>query len=128
MQRPNRVLMWALAMFVYQLESGTQPALDHPGAEVFETHCAGCHHPDAAFGGGLVQADLINSDQAAAGSLDRGTGLYKVPTLVGASHAGRFLHDASLDSLEDVVDSGHPFGETIAADERVRLLQFLQTL
>lgn len=133
MARPNRVHVLALAMYVYALQSGTEhaealTAEATAGKQVFETTCAECHIPQTGYGGGLVAASMIDSNPMATQSPMRGTSFFKIPTLVGISNQGRFMADGKIDSLEGVLDSGHPYGESLGEDDRNHLLEFLNTL
>ena len=81
----------------------------------------------------------------------KGTGYYKVPSLKGVWYRGRFLHDGSLSSLEEMFDparlqpdfepggwnppgvkkravAGHEFGLKLSMQERAQLIAFLKTL
>lgn len=133
MARPNRIHVLALAMYVYSLESGTQHAAPltataEKGKEVFMANCSECHNPKSGYGGGLIAASMVNSDPLATQSPMRGTSFFKIPTLVGVSNQGRFMADGKIDSLEGVLDSGHPTGEPLNEDDRNHLLDFLNTL
>ena len=128
MTRPPRVLTWALAMYVHALSSPTTPDMELPGYAVFERECVSCHQPDEAFGGGLFDAAVLNSNPRAAQSPLRGTGMYKIPALIGVSNQTRFMNDASVESLETVVSGGHPFGQKLSESDQHQLLEFLHTL
>lgn len=129
--RPDRRLTWALAAFVMALEA-PEPApsksVNSAGKEVFMGACAGCHDPARGFSGGLFPAEALTSDPMAANSVLRGTGFYKIPSLVGISQGGPYLHDASAKTLEELLGSGHPTGSTLAPEQRAQLLDYLQTL
>jgi hypothetical protein len=81
----------------------------------------------------------------------KGTGYYRVPSLRGVWYRGPFEHNGSVASLEDWFDparlrddyhptafagfgvstravKGHPFGLTLAPDEKTALIAFLRTL
>ncbi len=126
--RPPRVLTWALAMFVYSLDAGTSPELSGNGFDLFVAECGSCHRPDQAFGGGLIPATALNSDPKAANSGLRGTGFYKVPTLLGASNSTRFMNNAAVESLSGVLSSGHPTGQMLSSEDEKQLLKFLNSL
>lgn len=127
--RPARAWTWALAQFVSSLEPPTaRTAADAADARVFEMRCAGCHDPDQGFAGGLVQADMLLTDPRAARSPTRGTGHYKVPSLLSVADAAPYLHDGRVPSLDALLREGHPFGDPIDAAERAALLRFLKTL
>ncbi|MFP4599165.1 MAG: c-type cytochrome [Persicimonas sp.] len=127
--RPDRRLTWALAMYVLSLERparpDTQPRDTSAGLELFEQHCADCHLPDEGFGGDLVEADELPVDQKAAHSAFRGTGFYKVPSLIGISEAAPYLHDASAPTLRAFLDNGHP---ELTDAQRDQLIDYLETL
>jgi cytochrome c peroxidase len=82
----------------------------------------------------------------------RGTGFYKVPSLLGVWYRGPFEHNGSVLTLEDWFDArrtrddyvptgwkglpgtttrvvtGHDFGLDLTADEKKALIAFLKTL
>ena len=127
--RPNRVQIWALTMYVFSLQhDASAPAAPGKGRELFDRHCASCHVPDRAFGGGLVAVDGLTSDPQAAYSAYRGTGFYKVPSLVGVSDGGPFLHDNSAPDLEALLAMPHPYAIELDSTEQQALLDFLRTL
>lgn len=127
-RRPDRRLTWALAMYVLSLEAPTPETPSSEGRKVFDQACAHCHSPEQGYSGGLVAADEINSDPQASQSTFRGTGFYKVPSLMGASLGGPFLHDASVDNLDELLASGHPKNQQLTPEERSALLSFLNSL
>ena len=128
LERPHRVFVWALTMYVLSLEADTEPDHSDPGFDVFERACAGCHSPEHDYGGPLIDAATINYDQRAANSIYRGTGYYRTPTLVGVSKSDRFMHDAKVTSLDELLASGHPNGGVLDVEEREDLLSFLNSL
>jgi len=131
--RPPRELAWALAMFVYSLSPPRSEArASARGAELFGQHCARCH-TNAAYGGSTIAATTIGTDPALATGRGRGTGTYRVPTLLGVRNGAPYLHDGTVASLEallslDRPQPGHPAGTTLAAADRDALIAFLQTL
>ena len=128
--RPDRVLTWALAMYVSSLEPPNRAALPErrPGRSAFDAACAGCHRPDQGFAGQLVDAATLTSDPQAAHSPLRGTGYYKTPSLIGISGGGPYLHDGSAPTLTALLESGHPHGHVLPESTRIDLLRYLQTL
>lgn len=128
--RPDRRLTWALAAYVLSLEvpAAKSQAPAPEGEALFEANCAGCHVPEAGYSGGLIPADALNSDPQAAMSAFRGTTFYKTPSLLGISQGGPFLHDSSVADLDELLASGHPIGAAMPADDRQKLLEFLNTL
>ncbi|HEY5924920.1 MAG TPA: cytochrome c [Kofleriaceae bacterium] len=131
--RPPRELAWALAMFVYSLSPPPSNAAPSPrGAELFTKHCARCH-ANAAFGGNPIAAATIGTDPALATGRGRGTGKYRVPTLLGVRDGAPYLHHGAVSSLAELLspsrrEPGHPAGTGLAPADRDALIAFLQTL
>jgi hypothetical protein len=78
-----------------------------------------------------VALDAIGVD-AVGLSIERGTGRWRVPSLVGVAARGALLHDGSAVTLEAVLDprrpGGHRFGLGLDADTRADLVAYLRTL
>ena len=131
--RPPRELAWALAMFVYSLSPpASEAAPSARGEALFTEHCARCH-ANAAYGGNTIAAATIGTDPALATGRGRGTGKYRVPTLLGVGDGAPYLHDGSVGSLADLLSPtrstpGHRAGTELAADDRDALIAFLRTL
>lgn len=132
--RPPRALTWGLAMWLYDME---EPAPAHSpdptsvtrGAQIFTQRCASCHVPSQGYAGDLIPAETLQGlDDLASRSIDRGTGFYKVPSLVGVGYGGPYLHDSSALTLDALLESGHPFGDEIAGDDRADLIHYVNTL
>lgn len=130
--RPNRVLTWALAMYVMSLEApasaDNEPNNSPAGRDVFDKNCATCHRPEQGYSGGLVAADTLPSNPQAASSAFRGTGYYKVPSLLDVGQGAPYLHDASKPSLRALLDSGHPGHVELSEPDKTHLIEFLKTL
>lgn len=128
-RRPERALMWALAAYVVSLRpevpSGDAASV---GAELFATKCAGCHVPARGYAGDLIAAEVLAVDPRVADDPERGTGHYKVPSLLGVRHAAPYLHDGSQPDLAAFMATGHPSGAMLTATERTDLINFLETL
>jgi len=122
--RPARDLTMALADYVLSLSPATQPA---PTPEAFLERCAGCHNPEASFSGGLVDANAIGTDPTVAHTPARGTGYYKIPSLLGASHGGPYFHDASAETFDEVLDR-HATGAPLDAATRRQIIRILTTI
>lgn len=126
--RPARQWTWSLAMYVTSLAGEkSRPARPAPPA-AFTRACASCHDPDAGFSGGLIPADALSSDATVANSPKRGTGHYRVPSLLGVGEGGPYLHDASANTLEEVLSSGHPDGAHLSTTDHDAILDYLKTL
>ena len=164
---------YALTMYLYSLQPPSNPHRSDPriaaGQKIFERErCAGCHTPPLYTNNKLTLArgftpppehkrflDIMNvsvdTDPNLALKTRKGTGYYKVPSLKGVWYRGRYLHDGSLTTLEEMFDSprlrddfvrtgfaplgkkmaaveGHPFGLKLSPDERAQLIAFLRSL
>jgi mono/diheme cytochrome c family protein len=127
--RPARAWTWALAQFIWQLPAPRATGNADPAdAAVFAQKCAGCHDPARGYAGELVPADDLLTDDRAAHSPTRGTGHYKVPSLLGVSDGAPYLHDGRVPTLEALLSEGHPFGAALTAAEKAALIRFLNTL
>ena len=161
--------LYAMAMYIYSLEPPPNPnrfdAKAAAGQKIFMANCAGCHTPPLYTNNKLTLAKGFKPDAASADVLPlsvgtdpggamltrKGTGYYKVPSLKGVWYRGRFLHDGSLASLQEMFDParlqpdfepagwnpagvkkravvGHEFGLKLTAPEREQLIAFLNTL
>ncbi len=139
------------------------------GRKIFDREgCGGCHTPGLYTNNKLTLAKgfqppadrpatldvlpiSVGTDSNLALKTRKGTGYYKVPSLKGVWYRGRYLHDGSLASLEQMFDPdrlkdtfapggwnpvgtktraviGHEFGLRLTPDERRSLLAFLRTL
>ena len=130
--RPARALAAAIAAFVRTLGPDARALPDGPGADVFRARCAGCHDPSRGFtSDALIAVADVGTDPAVGSSEDRGTGYYRVPSLVGIAARAPYLHDASAKTLGDVLSrdhAGHPFAPDMTDAERASLLAVLPLL
>jgi hypothetical protein len=165
--------LYALARYIYSLKPPPNP---HPfddraraGQAIFEREdCVKCHTPPLYTSNRLTiatgfrpPADLpatldvmrrsVGTDPGLALKTRKGTGYYKVPSLKGVWYRGRYLHDGSVSSLEEMFDPGrledthvpggwsplgvkarairgHDFGLELDPAERGQLIAFLRTL
>jgi mono/diheme cytochrome c family protein len=148
--RPPRELAWALAMYLYSLEpppahAVTDRAAVVKGAALFEEHCRTCHtRPDG--GGEPIVVARVGTDPSLANGKARGTGTYRVTSLVRVADAGPYLHDGSVPSLDALLSTerlapdyaggvrgpgpirGHAFGVALAASDRAALVSYLSSL
>ena len=79
----------------------------------------------------LVRIGDTGTDTAVGLSEDRGTGFYRVPTLVGVAARAPYYHDASAPSLDTILrrtGPGHPFAPDLREDERAAILRVLNAL
>ena len=167
--------LYALALYIYSLKPPPNPnkfdALAKRGEEIFhEEGCAKCHDPKQGYTNNkLIRApgfevpanhperdnimrQRVNTDPGLTLTTRRGTGFYKVPSLLGVWYRGPFEHNGSVATLEDWFDparlnedyvptgwkgppgtktravKGHEFGLDLSEDERKALIAFLRTL
>ena len=167
--------LYALALYIYSLNP---PASPHPfdaraarGKKIFAAEgCVKCHDPAQGYTnnkliaapGFTVPADhpeqanimkrRVGTDAAMTLTTRRGTGFYKVPSLLGLWYRGPFEHNGSVATLEDWFNprrleddyvptgwkgplgtkaravKGHEFGLDLSKDEVGALIAFLKTL
>ncbi len=165
--------LYALALYIYSLQPPSNPnPFDEKakaGEKIFAREgCPSCHTPPLFTNNKLTLAQCFSPPRNKSVSLDvlpisvgtdaglaletrKGTGYYKVPSLKGLWYRGRYLHDGSAASLEEMFNPGrlseehtpggwtplgtkmraipgHPFGLRLSAEEREQLVSFLRTL
>ncbi len=148
--RPPRLIAWALATYLWSLADSlpsSDPASGAParGATLFGAQCASCH-AQPGLTGPPVALGVVGTDPATGLSSDRGTGMYRVPSLHGVGSRGLLLHDASLPSLDAMFDPtrttatfaggtrgqgavpGHVYGLSLSDSDRADLVAYLKTL
>ncbi len=171
--RASDEALYALAMYIYSLQPPVNPNLSDPriadGERSFNREgCANCHTPPLYTSNKVTLAQgfvppaehsrfmdilpvSVGTDPGLALKTRKGTGYYKVPSLKGAWYRGRYLHDGSLTTLEEMFDparlsdgfvpsgfmlpgqrsrpvKGHEFGLKLSETERGALLAFLRSL
>lgn len=172
--------LYALTLFLYDLKPPENPYLPNiasehqlvaKGKELFHRgDCIRCHNPASGYTNNKLTPALdyepaadhperknildetVGTDPFLASKTQRGTGLYKVPSLQGVWYRGPFEHNGSVATLEDWFDRkrlednyvptgwkgppgtktravrGHEFGLDLSDDERKALIAFLKTL
>jgi hypothetical protein len=148
--RPPREVALGLATYLISLGTDLPPWLPESsdelrGADAFDTVCATCHVPPE-YAGPPVTIESIGTDPTVGRSADRGTGMYRVPSLRGVSTRGPLLHDGSLRDLDSMFDParldahysggrlapgpvrGHSYALDWSAGDREALLAFMRTL
>lgn len=145
--RPPREVSLGLAVYLWSLGDalGPPPPLDaSPGARIFASRCARCHAPPA-FSGARVPAEEVGTEPSVARSIERGTGLYRVPSLRGVGDRAALLHDGAAAGIDGLFDPervlpgylgsrregpivGHAYGLDLSTEDRAALLTFLRTL
>ncbi|HEY1959742.1 MAG TPA: hypothetical protein VGH28_29235 [Polyangiaceae bacterium] len=146
--RPPREIALGLAMYVWSLADSIRtraPASTQEiaGQSIFASQCASCHAPPS-YTGPPVPLDVVGTDPTVGLSPDRGTGTYRVPSLLGVGDRPLLFHDASVASLEELFDPartsstyesrlgapipGHLTGLDLDPTSRAALIAFLRTL
>lgn len=166
--------LYALAQFLYSLKPTPNPEkfpakLLEKGKTIFiQQGCVSCHTPPLYTNNKLTPVDgfeppayhfktydifniSIGTDPGLSLYTRRGSGYYKIPSLIGSWNRTAFLHDGHLAALEDLFDStrfspnytptyfkpigvkqmavpGHPFGMALKADEKKALVAFIKSL
>jgi cytochrome c2 len=164
--------LYALALYIYSLQPPPNPNAFREnaaaGQNLFERECAGCHVPPLYTNNKITLAEgfelpknkpaeldvlplSVGTDPGLALRTRKGTGYYKVPSLKGVWYRGRYLHDGSVASLEEMFNPdrllqthvpggyrplgtkmraipGHSFGLNLKPEEREQLIAFLKTL
>jgi mono/diheme cytochrome c family protein len=161
--------LYALASYIYSLEPPRNPnpfdEKAQAGEKIFAREgCVECHTPPLYTNNKLTLAEgftppndapatleSVGTDPGLALATRKGTGYYKVPSLKGVWYRGRYLHDGSVASLEEMFDpdrlkdthvpggwslpgvktraiKGHEFGLDLSDEDRRALIAFLKTL
>lgn len=171
--RHSDAQLYALAKYIYSLSPPKNPnkpsELSESGKIIFaEQGCVTCHTPPLFTNNKLTPTDgfevpdahydkydifgiSVGTDPGYTMKTRRGTGYYKVPSLLGLWYRGPFLHDASLANLEDLFDparlkddyvptafkphdvktkavKGHEFGMELNEMDKKALIAYLLTL
>jgi cytochrome c peroxidase len=166
--------LYALAQYIYSLKPPENPnkyseKMLSDGELIFtEQGCITCHTPPLYTNNMLTPADgfdppknhfelydifnvSVETDPNTTLKSRRGTGYYKIPSLLGVWYRGPFFHNGELATLEDVLDSkrlsddyvptgykpphvktkavkGHDFGLELSGEENEALIAFLKSL
>ncbi len=145
--RPPRIVALALAAYLWSLSDAlpAPPATGGAGRTLFAARCASCHAGDGLTGPPRAIAE-VGTDARLGLSPERGTGLYRVPSLRGAGARPTLLHDGTLRGLDALLDpgrlaagyaggargpgavGGHAFGLDLSAADRAALLEYVSSL
>ena len=172
LERYSDAQLYALGLFLYSLEPPENPNKWSDQAErgklVFEReNCWRCHKPPLYTNNRLTPVDgwepaddhpqrldilplSVGTDPGLALYTRRGTGMYKVPSLLGVWYRGPFQHSGAVATLEDWFDPkrleddyvptgfkglrekgpvpGHRFGLDLSPEDKEALIAFLKTL
>ncbi|HEV7559327.1 MAG TPA: hypothetical protein VGO00_27820 [Kofleriaceae bacterium] len=132
--RPPREIAMGLALYLWTLAPSPRAIAsdaERAGRDVFDAECSRCHTPPS-FAGRPVAIDEIGID-AVGQSAERGTGLWRVPSLIGVTARAPLFHDGAAATLDAVLDparrgAAHRFGLDLDAVARADLLAYLRTL
>lgn len=173
-KRYSEIQLFALGKYLYSLKPPKNPNTFPPemvkkGELVFiKEGCVTCHTPPLYTNNKLTPVDGFTPPASHYKSYDifdisvetnpelalytrRGTGYYKVPSLLGVWYRGPFGHSGNIATLEDWLDKrrlqdnyvptgfkpafsktmaikGHEFGLDITKEEKASLIAFLKTL
>jgi hypothetical protein len=174
LSRYSDAQLYALGQFLYSLKAPKNPeqfapALLQQGEKVFiEQGCVTCHTPPLYTNNMLTPADgftipethmekydifdiSVETDPSLTLYSRRGTGYYKIPSLIGVWNRTALFHSGNVASLEELLDparleddyipkgykpgwttthavKGHPFGLELNADDKKALIAFLKSL
>jgi hypothetical protein len=128
--RPERKDAFALAYYLWSLGETVRPAPPPPAA--FERHCGACHK-GPALAGQLVAPATIHSPIADMPNTARGTGMLRVPSLLGVADRRLLLYGGEAKGIDallapDRVDGGHAVGAALTSDEREAIASYLRSL
>lgn len=127
--RPPREVALAIAYYLWQLGDEPNPDETHPGAPLYTAQCARCHgrgRPSRE----AVDLDQVGTDPRVGESTNRGTGQYRVPTLVGVMERAALLNRGERITVRELLDDstlGHDYGRSLADDEKDQLVDYLRT-
>lgn len=117
-------------------ESGVLSEEEIEGFDRFvSTGCVSCHS-GALIGGAMFQRlgsvypyETEDEGRAGQSGADVEKRIFKVPSLRNVTKTGPWLHDGSLDSLEEVVGrmAHHQLGRELSPDEIASIILFLET-
>lgn len=133
--RPPRKVVAALTAFLLDLApTKPLPASDTPGAKLFEKECASCHHGEGRSGA-PVQLSVVGTDPLVGRSPDRGTGMYRTPSLRAVADRRRLFASGTIEDIDDLLTpseeratKGHFYGLSLTVTERALLLGYLRGL
>jgi mono/diheme cytochrome c family protein len=132
--RPAPGDAFALAFYLWHLGDGFDlgAPLHHPGRQLFERHCAGCHR-GPGHAGPPVPAERIGSPVAEQPSSVRGTGEVQSTSLLGLSDRERLLFGGDARGIGEFLDpdrtaGGHYVGRELDPAERRALVDYLNAL
>ena len=97
--RPPRKIVAALAAFLLDLAPEKPTPASAPGAVVFERECATCHRGEGADGP-AVPLVVVGTDPLVGRSGERGTGMYRVPSLRSVGNRHRLFASGAVEDID----------------------------
>jgi hypothetical protein len=174
LSRYSDAQLFALAKFLYSIKPPKNPEVFSPellkqGEKIFiEQGCVTCHTPPLYSNNMLTPVDgfdipeshmkkydifnvSVETDPALALESRRGTGYYKIPSLIGVWNRTALMHSGNITTLEALLDAarlednyvpkgykpgwvttyavkGHPFGLELNSADKNALISFLKSL
>jgi cytochrome c2 len=135
--RPPRKVVAAIALFLLDLAKATPVPTGTPGAAVFARECATCHRGEGATGPAVPLA-VVGTDPLVGQSTDRGTGMYRVPSLRAVGDRRRLFASGAIEDIDELLSpapapaarlaKGHTYGLRLSAPDRAALLEYLRAL
>lgn len=129
--RPARKDAFALAYYLWTLGDSLHLAT-RPAPAAFERHCGKCHQ-GPALAGEAISPSTIQSPMADMPNTARGTGLVRIPSLLGVSNRSLLLYGGEAKGIDDLLaparqEGGHAFGASLSAQEREAVATYLRSL
>lgn len=137
--RPPRKIVAGLTAYLLSLSASVDDGSvdDGPGApgrDVFMKTCAGCHQGQEAAGTPVPLAK-VGTNPLVGESRDRGTGMYRVPSLHFVGDRHRLFASGAVEDIDELLTpsasrnaKGHLFGLSLSDADRAALLEYLRSL
>lgn len=129
--RPERKDAFALAYYLWTLGDALDRPTHAPPA-AFERHCGTCHR-GPALAGQTIPPAAIHSPIADMPNTARGTGMLRIPSLLGISDRRLLLYGGEAKGIDGLLatdrqDGGHGVGASLTASEREAIAIYLRSL
>lgn len=132
--RPPRKIVAGLTAYLWSLGETKARGATTRGRELYARECAGCHHGDEAAGAPL-RLDQAGTDPLIGESRERGTGMYRIPSLRFVGDRHRLFASGAVEDVADLLTpspgraaKGHTYGLGLPDDDRAALLEHLRGL
>ncbi len=129
--RPARKDAFALAYYLWTLGDSLRQATQPPPL-AFQRHCGTCHK-GPALAGESIPPSAIHSPMADMPNTARGTGLVRIPSLLGVSDRSLLLYGGEAKGIDDLMaparrEGGHAFSASLSIQEREEISTYLRSL